>query len=150
MKKSLFFLLFVCVGIFSSSPIYCNNSDKYVDLKIIAVYASNSKSENVNDKAEDIKEYTDELSEVLNFTFYKKLTSYNVTLSENRGDRIIIPGNNEMAVFCNEIKEESVKIHIDMGDFLNTDVLLLRDRHIIIGGPKYKNGNIIFIVEIQG
>ena len=99
----------------------------------------------------ELKDLAKELGSVFKYTFYKLINTKNMNLGNNQKGLVKIPGNRSLVVTPINIGREKIKYQIGIfksGDqIFKTQILLNNQRSITIGGPKFKNGYLLFNIS---
>lgn len=95
----------------------------------------------------DLEFVANEFEPFFAYSSFRKVSSYNVMLSEGSSDQIILPHDNNLVVSYIGSKDESISLHIQLGDVLDTDCTLVDGGHILVGGPEFETGVLILLFE---
>ncbi len=92
-----------------------------------------------------------ELNSVFRYTSYRLINSRQLQLNIGRKGTVQLPGGRVLTIVPKNIKGKratlSLMMHKKKRNIFNTEIRLRNHSAIIVGGPKYKNGNLIFRIS---
>lgn len=99
----------------------------------------------------DLKDLAKELGSVFKYTSYKLISTKNMNLRNNQKGIVNLPGKRSLIVTPIKIGKEKIKYQIDIfksgKQIFKTQILLNNKRSITIGGPKFKQGYLLFNIS---
>lgn len=99
----------------------------------------------------ELKDLAEELGSVFKYTSYRLIKSKTMTLSNNQQGVVNLPDKRSLIVTPIKIGGKKIKYQINIlksGDqIFGTQILLKNQRSITIGGPKFKNGYLLFNIS---
>lgn len=106
-----------------------------------------------NDSVVDpqLKRHIGELQSMFNYTSYRLLGSERLNLSAGQSGMVSLPGNRRLKITPQKISGNRADIALQMmkqkRTVFQTQIQLLNRGSLFVGGPKYKNGNLIFKIS---
>ncbi len=101
----------------------------------------------------ELKNLAEELGSVFRYTSYKLIKTKHMVLNNNQQGIVNIPGERSLIVTPIDISNKKIKYQISIfksgNQIFTTKILLKNRRSITIGGPKFKNGYLIFNIAGQ-
>ena len=98
-----------------------------------------------------LKRHVGELQSMFNYTSYRLLGSERLTLQKGQAGTVALPGGRRMKITPHRIRGKRADIALEMlkkkRTVFQTQVQLLNHGSLFVGGPKYKNGNLIFKIS---
>jgi hypothetical protein len=98
-----------------------------------------------------LKQHIGELQSMFNYTSYRLLGSERLNLSAGQSGMVSLPGNRRLKITPNSISGSRADIELQMmkqkRTVFQTQIQLLNRGSLFVGGPKYKNGNLIFKIS---
>ncbi|BBO67143.1 hypothetical protein DSCA_10730 [Desulfosarcina alkanivorans] len=95
--------------------------------------------------------YIGELQSMFNYTSYRLLGSERLTLQSGQSGMVSLPGNRRLKITPHKISGKRADIGLQMmkrkRTVFQTQIQLLNRGSLFVGGPKYKNGNLIFKIS---
>ncbi len=92
-----------------------------------------------------------ELESVFKYTAYRLVTSQNMMLGLNQKGRVRLPGNRVLVITPLQIKGQRISYQINIlkerRSIFQTRILLRNNSSVTIGGPRFKNGVILFNIR---
>jgi len=99
----------------------------------------------------ELRDLAEELGSVFKYTSYRLIKSKTMTLSNNQQGVVNLPNKRSLIVTPIKIGGKKIKYQINIlksGDqIFGTQILLKNQRSITIGGPKFKNGYLLFNIS---
>ena len=145
MNRTSSFFILILIGLLCFSP----EAFAQVQTRIRVIKASNVGSL-VDPSLEDVH---NELGSLFNFTSYRLLRDLNLKLSGNQPVEVPVHGGRSIEVtLVGEYKntvELLLKVKREGTVILNTRVRLSSGRTVLIGGPRPKEGVIIFAISAR-
>lgn len=132
-----FFFLF-------SQPVIAENK---VKTEVRVIHAS-TKSKGVDP---GLRRLIPELESVFKYTSYRLIKNQRLRLGFNEEGRVTLPGNRTLVVMPSEMNGKRIRYQINIKknnrSVFKTQILLRNNRSVTIGGPKYKNGVLLFNIS---
>lgn len=98
-----------------------------------------------------LKRHVGELQSMFNYTSYRLLSSESLTLNKGQSGTVSLPGGRQLKITPHRIRGKRADIALQMikqkRTVFQTQVQLLNHGSLFVGGPKYKNGNLIFKIS---
>ena len=98
-----------------------------------------------------LEDLAEELGSVFRYTSYRLIKEKSMSLRNNQKGVVSLPGKRSLIVTPIRTSEEKIKYQIGIfksGDKVFGTQILLKDRRsITIGGPKFKNGVLLFNIS---
>ncbi|MCK5542748.1 MAG: hypothetical protein KAI40_08635 [Desulfobacterales bacterium] len=142
--NTIFILFVVCWICSFTNKAIAGNAVK-TDVRII--HASQGQN-HIDPKLSDLAE---ELSTVFKYTSYRLIKEKNMGLNENQKGVVKLPDERSLVVIPTRINGENIKYQINIfksgNQVFSTQILLKNKRSITIGGPKFKNGYLLFNIS---
>lgn len=107
-----------------------------------------------NDNVVDpqLKRHISELQSMFNYTSYRLLNSEKLNMNVGQSGTVSLPGDRRLKITLNKIQGNRANIALQMvkrkRTIFNTEVQLLNRGSLFVGGPTYRNGNLIFKISI--
>ncbi len=99
----------------------------------------------------ELKDLAEELGSVFKYTSYRLIKTKSMILKNNQQGAVNIPNKRSLVVTPIRINKGKIKYQINIfksGDqIFSTQILLKNQRSITIGGPKFKNGYLLFNIS---
>ncbi len=144
-KKIFFYFPAVCCFIALASVFPDSvSAENAVDTDVLVIHAS----QNQNHIDPELTDLAEELSSVFKYTSYRLLKTKNMRLGKNQTGRVTLPGRRTLSVTPVNITGEKIKyqitIHKTKNQIFGTQIILKNNRSITIGGPRFRNGFLLF------
>lgn len=140
-KRMLFCFILLSIFMVSANQVRAGN---VIKVNIKTVLAS-QRSGSVDPS---LKGLTQQLQSVFRYSSYKLLGQDNVTLNEKTSARVSLPGRRVMKIISKGISGNRVTLQLeifkDNTQIFQTVIKLLNRSSVTIGGPRHKNGNLLF------
>jgi len=98
-----------------------------------------------------LSDLAEELGSVFKYTSYRLIKAESMTLNNNQQGIVNLPDERSLIVTPITISKEKIKYQINIlksGDqIFGTQILLKNQRSITIGGPKFKDGYLLFNIS---
>lgn len=98
-----------------------------------------------------LRQHIGELQSMFNYTAYRLLSSEVLNLREGQSGRVSLPGNRQLTITPNKIHGSRADIAMQMmkkrRPVFQTQIQLLNNGSLFVGGPQYQNGNLIFKIS---
>ena len=98
-----------------------------------------------------LKQHIGELQSMFNYTSYRLLGSERLNLSTGQSGMVSLPGNRRLTITPNKISGNRAELALQMmkqkRTVFQTQIQLLNQGTLFVGGPKYQNGNLIFKIS---
>ena len=128
----------------TTTPAFCKD---YVLTNIKVIHASTGK----NYLDPSLKQIIPELESIFRYTSYKLLKTQSLNQRLNREDKINLPGKRSLVITPLDSDKKKIRYQINIlknqHSVFHTVILLKNNRSITIGGPKFKNGNLLFNIS---
>ena len=99
----------------------------------------------------ELRDLAEELGSVFKYTSYRLIKTKSMVLNNNQQGVVSLPNKRSLVVTPIKISGGKIKYQINIfksGDqIFGTQILLKNQRSITIGGPKFKNGYLLFNVS---
>ena len=142
---NVIFILFVTGWICSFTNIAIAGNAVRTDIRIIHA------SQGQNHIDSELSDLAEEWSSFAKYTSYRLIKAKSMRLNKNQKGVVAIPGDRSLVVIPTGITGEKIKYQINIfksGDqVFSTQILLKNRRSITIGGPKFKNGYLLFNIS---
>ena len=139
-RLSISFSLIVLTGMVSS-PVWAKSN---IDIAVRAVLASQG-SEYLDPKLSDL---VDELKSVFRYSSYRLLGENRLNLALKETGMVSLPGERILKIRPSQITGHRVELELVIfkknKEIFQTITQLLNKSSIIVGGPKYKDGYLLF------
>ena len=98
-----------------------------------------------------LKKHVAELRSMFNYTSYRLLGSEELVLRQGQSGTVSLPGSRRLKITPHRIRGNRADIALQMmkkkRTVFQTQIQLLNRGSLFVGGPKYKNGNLIFQIS---
>jgi len=98
-----------------------------------------------------LKRYIGELQSMFNYTSYRLLSSESLNLNVGQSGMVSLPGDRRLKITPHKIHGNRADIALQMmkqkRTVFETQIQLLNRGSLFVGGPSYKNGNLIFKIS---
>ena len=98
-----------------------------------------------------LRQHIGELQSMFNYTAYRLLSSEVLNLREGQSGTVALPGSRQLTITPNKIQGSRADIAMQMmkkrRPVFQTQIQLLNNGSLFVGGPKYQNGNLIFKIS---
>ena len=98
-----------------------------------------------------LRRHVGELQSMFNYTSYRLLGSESLTLEKGQSGTVSLPGGRRLKITPHRIRGKRADIALQMmknkRTVFQTQVQLLNRGSLFVGGPKYKQGNLIFKIS---
>ena len=98
-----------------------------------------------------LKRHVGELQAMFNYTSYRLLSNERLSLKKGQSGTVSLPGGRRLKITPQRIRGKRAEIALQMmkkkRTVFQTQVQLLNHASLFVGGPKYKNGNLIFKIS---
>ena len=98
-----------------------------------------------------LRQHIGELQSMFNYTAYRLLSSEVLNLREGQSGKVSLPGNRQLTITPNKIHGSRADIAMQMmkkrRPVFQTQIQLLNNGSLFVGGPQYQNGNLIFKIS---
>ena len=98
-----------------------------------------------------LQRHVGELQAMFSYTSYRLLSSESLDLEEGESGRVSLPGNRQLTITPHKIRGSRADIALQMmkqrRTVFQTQIQLLNRGNLFVGGPKYRNGNLIFKIS---
>ena len=148
-SKNAILIIFITCWISFSPTIFVNTAiagnAARTDVRVIHA----SQGQNFIDS--ELKDLAEELGSVFKYTSYRLIKTKNMTLSNNQQGVVNLPNKRSLVVTPIRISGGKIKYQINIfksgEQIFSTQILLKNQRSITIGGPKFKNGYLLFNIS---
>ena len=142
-RLSIFFSLVVLTGMVCG-PVWAKSN---IDIAVRAVLASQG-SEYLDPKLSDL---VDELKSVFRYSSYRLLSENRLNLALKETGMVSLPGERILKIRPSQITGDRVELELVIfkknKEIFQTITQLLNKSSIIVGGPKYKDGYLLFNIS---
>ena len=142
-RLSVFFSLVVLMGMVVG-PAWAKSN---IDIAVRAVLASQG-SEYLDPKLSDL---VDELKSVFRYSSYRLLSENRLNLALKETGMVSLPGERILKIRPSQITGDRVELELVIfkknKEIFQTITQLLNKSSIIVGGPKYKDGYLLFNIS---
>lgn len=142
-RLSVFFSLVVLMGMVVG-PAWAKSN---IDIAVRAVLASQD-SEYLDPKLSDL---VDELKSVFRYSSYRLLSEKRLNLALEETGMVSLPGERILKIRPSQITGDRVELELVIfkknKEIFQTITQLLNKSSIIVGGPKYKDGYLLFNIS---
>ena len=142
-KLSVFFFLVILMGMVAG-PVWAESN---IDIAVKAVLASQG-SEYLDPKLSDL---VDELKSVFRYSSYRLLSEKRLNLALKETGMVSLPGERILKIRPSQITGNRVELELVIfkkkKEIFQTITQLLNKSSIIVGGPKYKDGYLLFNIS---
>jgi len=98
-----------------------------------------------------LRRHVDELQSMFNYTSYRLLGRESLNLRKGESGTVSLPGDRRLKITPHRIRGDRAEIALQMmkknRSVFQTQIQLLNHGSLFVGGPKYKNGNLIFKIS---
>ena len=98
-----------------------------------------------------LKRHVGELQSMFNYTSYRLLSSESLNLKAGQSGTVSLPGSRRLKITPQKIRGSRADIALTMmkkkRTVFQTQIQLLNHGSLFVGGPTYKNGNLIFKIS---
>jgi len=98
-----------------------------------------------------LKRHISELQSMFNFTSYRLLSSESLNLGVGQSGMVSLPGDRRLKISPQKIHGSRANLSLQMTKqkrtVFKTQVQLLNRGSLFVGGPAYRNGNLIFKIS---
>ena len=130
-------LFFLPISVLAQSP---------VDIEVKTVLAS-SEGNTLDPR---LSEMADELKNLFRYTSYRLLGSNRLTLQPSQTGELSLPGNRRMQITHQGIRDQRVELRLKMfknrKNVFETNIRQNNRSSLIVGGPRYENGYLLFSI----
>ena len=99
----------------------------------------------------ELRDLAEELGSVFKYTSYRLIKTKSMVLNNNQQGVVSLPNKRSLVVTPIKISRDKIKYQISIfksgNQIFGTQILLKNQRSITIGGPKFKNGYLLFNVS---
>jgi hypothetical protein len=138
-------ILFVTCLVCSFSNLAIAGGAVRTDVRIIHA------SQGQNHIDPDLTDLAEELGSIFKYTSYRLIKAKNMHLNQSQKGIVRLPGKRSLVVAPVRIGKEKIKYKIGIfktgEQIFSTQILLKNRRSITIGGPKFKNGYLLFNIS---
>jgi hypothetical protein len=140
-------IFFILTGVFYFSQSFAIAGEQIItDIKII--HASSTER---NTMDPGLKPIVSEFRSVFRYTSYRILKEQTLNLSFNQKGRVNLPGKRTLGIMASGLTGKRIHYQIDIQKngrpIFNTQVLLRNNSSITIGGPRFKDGVLLFNIS---
>ena len=98
-----------------------------------------------------LKRHVQELQSMFSYTSYRLLSSESLNLNAGQSGTVSLPGSRRLKITPQKIRGHRADIALTMikkkRTVFQTQIQLLNHGSLFVGGPTYKNGNLIFKIS---